>query len=142
MKIRPAYTRDINEIVSMYKDLISGIYPNRELGSDYHFYKAIIRWIDSRYDIIVTEKNGLITGFYMAHVNDMSGLTQPVYYCAELYIKPNFRKSRAFYLMQKNIIKTAKHKNLILVADAVPSIKPIYKKLGAVATLTRYEKGS
>jgi len=42
--------------------------------------------------------------------------------------------------MQKNIIETAKYKDLILVADAVPEIKPIYKKLGGVVTLTKHEK--
>lgn len=140
MLIRPAYTKDINELVSMYKELIKSVHPKRKIGSDYHFYKAVISWIDLGFDIIVTEKNGVVSGFYMAYVDDMDGLTQSVYLCSELFIKPEYRKSKAFYLLKENLYQTAKHKKLILIADAVKDIQPIYKKLGCKETLIRYEK--
>ena len=41
--------------------------------------------------------------------------------------------------MQKNIIKTAQSKNINLIADAVPTINKIHKKLGGVEVITRHE---
>lgn len=140
MLIRPAFTKDLHEIAFMYRELLKDFYPINSLGSDYHFYKAVISWIDNGNDIVVSEKDNIVTGFYMAYVDNMGGLTQATYYCSELFIKKEFRKSRAFYLLQKNLILTAKTKKLNLIADAVQDIEGIYKKLGGVKTSTRYIK--
>jgi len=135
--IRPAFTSDINELVSMYKEVIKKVYPGKKLGSDYHFYKVVINWIDSGHDIVVTENNGIISGFCMGYVDNMSGLIAPVYYGSEIFVKSEYRNTRAFYLMQKNIIKTAQSKKMDLISDAIPEINHIHKKLGGVLVTLR-----
>lgn len=140
VQIRSAYTSDLHEIVAMYKDLVKIVFPNRKIGSDFHFYNVVISWINAGHNIVISENNGKISGFYLSYVDDMQGLTEPVYYVAELYIKPQYRKTKAFYLMFENIKASAKAKKMKLVCDAVEGITPIYEKF-AKPLLTRYERG-
>ena len=140
MKLRPAYTKDINEIVAMYKDLISIVYPSRKLGSDYHFYKVVISWIDHGHNIFIVEHENIAVGFYLAYVDNMNGLTEPVYYVQELFIKEDFRKTKAFYMMLENIKATVKKLNILLVCDAVPGILSIYHKFSTNPVLQKFEK--
>lgn len=140
VKIRPAYTSDLCEIVSMYKEVIKNVYPKKALGSDYHFYKVVINWIDAGYDIIISENNGIVSGFSMSYVDNMSGLIAPVYYCSESFVKPEYRGTKAFYLMLENIKKIAQSKNMSLVSDAIPDLIEIHKKVGGVLVTQRHIK--
>jgi len=140
VKIRPAYTSDLNEIVAMYKEIIKTVHPNKKLGSDYHFYKKVISWIDLKYDLVISENDGKISGFSLSFVDDMSGLVPPMYYGAEIYVKPEYRHTKAFYLLIKNGIEIAKSKNMDLISDAVPAIADIHKKLGGVPLTIRHER--
>lgn len=137
VKIRPAYISDLNEIVSMYKKVIKEVYPSKKLGSDFHFYKAVINWIDIGHDLIISENNNIVSGFCMSYVDNMGGLIAPIYYGSEIFVKPEYRKTKAFYLMQKNIIKTAQSKKMDLISDAIPEMLEIHKKLGGVLVTQR-----
>ena len=135
--IRPAFTSDINELVLMYKEVIKKVYPGKKLGSDYHFYKAVINWIDSGHDIVVTENNGIISGFCMSYVDNMGGLITPVYYCSEIFVKQEFRKTKAFFLIIKNVENIARTKKMDLISDAIPEVIKLHEKIGGVLVTQR-----
>jgi len=140
VNIRPAYTSDLNEIVAMYKEIIKTVHPDKKLGSDYHFYKKVISWIDLKYDLVISENDGKISGFSLSFVDDMSGLVPPMYYGAEIFIKPEYRHTKAFYMLSKNVIEIARSKDMDLISDAVPAIADIHKKLGGVPLTIRHER--
>jgi len=116
MKLRTASPDDYIELVSMYKELIKIIYSDMKIGKDIFIYGAVQNWFQKNYDVIICEKDdGTITGFSMAYVTDV-GIIEP-YYMGELaYVLPEYRKSKAAYLLYTNVIKYADGQGLPVVA--------------------------
>jgi len=116
-KIRPAKLTDYNELVEMYKDLIDIVYEGFEKGEDIFFHGTVQQWFQNQRDVIVCEKDGEITGFSLAYIEDL-GFLKPYYFGDIAYVKPKYRKGRSAYLLYNNVVKYADQQNLSLVAKA------------------------
>jgi len=117
MTIRKATTADYIEIVEMYKQLIQTVYHNMKIKDDIYFYGTVIEWYKANRDIVVAEKDGVITGFTLAYVEDIA-VIEPYYYGDIAYIKPEFRKTRAAYLLYNNVVNYGKELGLKVEARA------------------------
>lgn len=118
MKLRNATLSDYEEIVQVYKDLTKTVYEGMEIKDDIFFYGVVLEWFKKRSDIIICETNdGDIAGFTLAYVEDIL-IVEPYYYGDVAYIKPEYRKSRAAYLMYHNVVDMGKAKGLKVVAKA------------------------
>lgn len=115
MNIRRFTLDDYEEVVDMYYAFAKEVYSNRKLGYKYSFYKIVDEWIQRRYDIILATKDSAICGFSMCYVDDMDGITEPVYNANLAYVKPTYRNSRASYMLYKNSYQYAKDMNLKIV---------------------------
>lgn len=118
MKLRPAKLIDFTEIVSMYKALIEAVYEDMKTGEDIFFYGVVIDWYKSGKDLTVCEsKDGEIVGFTLAYLEDIA-VVEPYYYGDIAYIKPEFRKTRAAYLMYNNVVNYGQSLGLKVQAKA------------------------
>ena len=115
MKIRKFSIKDYEEVVNMHYEFCKEVYPNRAIGAKYAFYLLIDKWITSNCDIVVAYNKDEICGFSMCFVNNMDGLTEPVYQAEIAYIKPQHRKGRAAYLLYNNAYQYAKEQELKIV---------------------------
>jgi len=107
------------DVVEMYYDFTKDVYPDRKIGEKYFFYKEVMAWINSSNHVIVVEKDGKSIGFSMSKVDDNSGLTETIYNGIIAYVKPDYRKTRAGYLLYKNVSNCAYEKNLTLTANGL-----------------------
>lgn len=107
-----------DEVVDMYYEFIKEIYPKRKIGAKYFFYRKVSDWINKGYMIVLAVKDDIIVGFTASYVNDMGGITEPVYFAEVGYVKPEFRKSRAAYMLYHNGSNYAKEHNLITTISA------------------------
>lgn len=117
IKIRPFNQLDYEEVVNMYYDFNTEIYPNRIIGMKIRYYEKVLEWIKNKVHIVVSHKDDIITGFSMCYV-DTSGLTEPMYQCDICYVKPEFRKGRSAYLLYNNAVSFAKDNNIGIVSEA------------------------
>lgn len=114
MELREFTLDDYEEVVDMFYDINKDIYQeHRKIGSKYFYYKKVSKWIEDKHHIILSVNNiGVITGFTMCYVDYYDGLTEP-YYMAEIaYVKPEYRNTRAAYLLYNNAVKVAEELNL------------------------------
>jgi hypothetical protein len=119
MRLFDFMLEDYEELVDMYYEFNREVYPDRLIGHRYFYYKTIMEWIHSNKDVIIVKKNGTIVGFSMSFVNDNGGLTETVYSGEMAYVKPEYRKTRAAYLLYRNVSEVAIEKKLTLVANGL-----------------------
>lgn len=118
MKLRHATVRDYTELVQMYKGLCSTVYHDMKLGEDIVFYGAVIEWFRACRDIVIAETDdGNIAGFTLAYVENIL-IVEPYYYCDIAYVKQEYRKSRAAYMLYNNCVNYAKELGLRAHAKA------------------------
>lgn len=145
MNIRKFELRDFEEVVEMYRLLTCEIYPDRQIGSKYFFYRAVMSWIDSGKDIIVCEKDKDIIGFTMSGIDQCGGITEQVYSGEIAYVKEDYRKTRAAYLLYHNVSDYATEQGLRLIANAYlggnDKVDKIQKKLGGTPRFIMMERG-
>ena len=110
---------DYEDLVQMLYDFTTEVYPDRKIGEKYFFYKKVGLWINDKKDIILVKRDGVNIGFSLGYYNDNGGLTEPTYYGDIAYVKPVHRKSRAAYLLYKNVSSYAKEKGLTLTANGL-----------------------
>lgn len=110
---------DYEEVVDMlyafYKEVFGD---TRQLGSRYFYYQAVSDWLNKGKDVVLSVDKGVVTGFTMAFVDDMGGLTKPVYNGEMAYVKPEFRKGRSAYLLYKNVVEYAEELNMNLISNS------------------------
>ena len=103
---------EYEEVVDMYYEFTKEVYINRKIGSKYFFYKNVINWINTNKDVIIAKNNNDITGFSMSYTDNSSGTLDTIYQTIIVYVKPEYRKSRAAYLMYKNVSDLANEKKI------------------------------
>ena len=118
MILRKFTLSDYEEIVDMYYDFIKEVYSTRKIGSKYFFYRKINEFISDKCDIVIAEKDGIISGFTVSKIDDMGGITEPVYDGMIAYIKPKFRKGRTAYMLYNNVSEYAKELGIPLVSNS------------------------
>lgn len=119
MELRKANLNDFEQIVEMFYNFTKEIYPDRKIGSKYFFYEVVSSWIKDNKDVIVTYNDKEITGFSLSYKDFNNGLTEPIYFGEIAYVKPEYRKTRAAYLLYKNGSEYAKEQNLTVVTNAL-----------------------
>ena len=98
-----------DDLVDMHYKFITEIYGDkRRINSKYFFHKTIQSWIDNRREIAIAVKDSEVVGYSLSYIDDMGGLTEPVYKGEFIYVKEYARKSRTAYLLYNNIIERAK----------------------------------
>ena len=112
---------DYEEVVQMYHDFTAEVYPDRKIGQMYFYYKSVIEWIATKKDIVIVKKDDTIVGFTMSYVDANGGLTEPLYQGVIAYVKPDYRNTRAAYLIYKNVSDVANEKKLTLVSSCLVS---------------------
>ena len=110
---------DFEEVVDMYYNFTSDVYPERSIGERYFFYKEVMSWINNKRDVIIVEKDGTIVGFSLSYVDYNNGLTNPFYNGVIAYVKPEYRKTRAAYLLYKNMSDYAHENGLTVTANGL-----------------------
>ena len=110
---------DYEEVVDMYYDFTKEVYPERTVGERYFFYKEVESWINNRRDVVIVKKDDTIVGFSLSYVDQNSGLTSPIYNGVIAYVKPEYRKTRAAYLLYKNVSERANDLELTLMANGL-----------------------
>lgn len=110
---------DFEEVVDMYYEFTKEVYPERTVGERYFFYKEVMQWINNRRDVILAKKDDTIVGFSLGYKDDNLGLTNPVYNGVIAYVKPEYRKTRAAYMLYKNISSLAEERGLTLMANGL-----------------------
>ena len=110
---------DFEEVVDMYYNFTKEVYPERQVGERYFFYKEVMSWINKGNHVTLAVKDGTIVGFSLAYIDDNSGLTNPIYNGVIAYVKPEHRKTRAAYLLYKNVSERAKELKLTLMANGL-----------------------
>lgn len=108
INIRQFMIPDFEEVVNMYYDFTKEVYPERDIGEKYFFYKKVIEWINDSYDVVLAYNEKEIVGFTMCYQDMCNGLTEPIYQCELAYIKPEYRKTRTAYLLYNNAYEYAK----------------------------------
>jgi len=110
---------DYEEVVDMYYNFTKEVYPERTIGARYFFYKEVMVWINSRHHVTLAKKDGRIVGFSMSYVDDNVGLTNPIYNGVIAYVKPEYRKTRAAYMLYKNMSSWAKEHKMSIIANGL-----------------------
>jgi len=139
--VREYQESDFNEVVDMYYDMCHQVYPHREFKSKQFFYKQVLDWIDYNYDIIITEDEGIVTGFSMCYVDSMGGITEDYYQGECVYVKKKYRKGRSAYLMYHTNMNYANKMGYLLSTNAsdVTESSHISAKLGT-KIFSKFEK--
>lgn len=118
MTLRRFLAKDFEEVVDMYYNFTKEVYPNRAISEKYFFYRAVQNWITKDVDLIVSIQDNILTGFSMCYKDDLGGITEPVYQCEVCFVKPEYRKSRAAFLLYKNAYAYAKEQRLLVSCNA------------------------
>lgn len=118
MKLRVAGLNDYNELVAMYKDLVHTVYDGMKIGEDIFFHGVVTQWYQTNKDIVICETDdGKIAGFTLAYKEDL-GIIEPYYFGDIAYVKPEYRKTRAAYLLYHNVVEYGKKLGLKVQAKA------------------------
>ena len=107
------------DVVDMFYNFTREIFGDkRRIGSKYFFYKEVNRWIEESRDIIISvSDDGKITGYSMSYIDRNQNLTETIYNGEMAYVKPEYRKTRAAFMLYKNVVEYAKELNLNLIAN-------------------------
>ena len=141
MVIRTYKPTDFKEVVNMYYELTKEVYSHRKIAHIDNFYKAVNEWIDCNYDIIIIEKDGIVAGFGVAYIDSMGGLLENYYLLDNVYIKPEYRKTRSLYFIVQYCLHYAQSQGYVLAGNAsdITESSRISAKFG-LKVFTRYEK--
>ena len=119
MTLRKLELDDFEEVVDMYYSFTKEVYPDRKIGKRYFFYKEVMSWINNSRDVILVEKDDIIVGFSLSYIDLNGGMTEKIYNGVIAYVKPEYRKTRAAYLLYKNVSDYAKEQELTLMANGL-----------------------
>ena len=113
MLLRKFNLDDFEEVVNMYYEFTKEVFGStRTISPKYFFYKKVMDWINSGKHIILACKDDIVVGFTMCYVDEFDGLTSKIYTCEIAYVKPEYRKTRAAYMLYKNGYNMAKELGL------------------------------
>lgn len=114
MKLIEFQLQYFEDLVDMYYKFNTEVYGSfRKIGSKYFYYKAVQKWIDEGKHIVISINSELkATGFSLCFIDDFEGLTEPIYNCGICYVKPEYRNTRASYLLYNNGFNAAKELKL------------------------------
>ena len=134
MKLLPYNQVFYEDVVEMFYDMTKEIYPDRTIGFKQNFYRDVDKWsLDANVDVVMVVSDKDVIGFSKSFVDDNRGLTEPHYYTELTYIKPEYRKSRATFMLIDNIDKYANEMN-------VANVMHVRIDNGWSDTLTKYLK--
>ena len=117
MKLSNFILPDYEEVVNMYYEFTKEVYPTRKTGERYFFYKEVMYWISNRKNVVIVRKDDIIVGFSMSYIDSGCGLTNETYNGEIAYIKPEYRMTRAAYMLYSNIFERSKELRLTLVVN-------------------------
>ncbi len=118
MTIRIATLDDYEEICEMYRELLYITYEGMEIGKKIHTDQCVYAWFMANRDINVTvSEDGEITGFTVAFIQNLM-VVESYYYGDLAFVKEDFRRSRAAYLLYNAIVERAKILELPIMAKA------------------------
>ena len=107
------------DVVDMYYSFMVELFGDkRKINPKYFYYKAVQDWILNKQHIVLVVSKGDVVGFSKCFIDDMNGLTEPIYNADICYVKEKYRNTRAGYLLYHNGYNMAKELNLTLVANA------------------------
>ena len=119
MRLRKFTIKDYEVLVDMFYNFTCEIYSNRAIGTKYAFYKLVDSWIEKKHDIVFAVNNSEdIVGFTVAYIDHNNGITEPVYLGDIAYVKPEYRKTRASYMLYKNVYEYSKELNMKIVSNS------------------------
>lgn len=104
------------ELVDMFYEFMKEVYYDRKIGLKYAYYIRVNEWIERKCHIVVCLKDDIPIGFTMSYIDNMGGLTEPVYQGEIAYVKPEYRKTRASYLLYSNVVQFAEESGIKLVS--------------------------
>ena len=110
---------DYEDVVDMYYNFTKDVYPDRKIGYRYFFYKEVMKWVNLSNHIIVAKKGDIAVGFSLSYVDENAGLTNTIYNGVIAYVKPEYRKTKAAYMLYKNVSSKAKEIGLTLMANGL-----------------------
>lgn len=119
IQLRKFRLNDYEELVDMYYEFTKEVYQDRKIGPKYFFHKKVSEWINESKDIVMATKDNKVVGFTLAFVDDTSGITEPIYFGEIAFVRPDYRKTRAGYLLYKNVSNYATELNMTLVANGL-----------------------
>lgn len=145
MQLRQFNLNDFEEVVNMYYCFISEVFGrNRKISPKYFYYKKIMQDINDGKHIVLAMNNiGVIVGFSICYKDVFDNLTEPVYNCETCYVKPEYRNTRASYLLFNNGSQVAKDLGLNLITNGRienGTSKMIEKHFSLNAEFTNYER--
>lgn len=118
MKLREFTLNDYEALVDMYYEFCKEVYSDRQIGFKYSYYMVVSEWIkDNKNIVLAVDNNDSIAGFTLSYIDTMNGLTEPIYNGDIAYVKPDKRKTRAAYMLYKNVFEFAKEQGLKIVAN-------------------------
>lgn len=119
MYLRQFNLDDFEEVIDMYYAFIVEVFGSkRKVSPKYFFYKKIIEDINNKKHIILSVNNaGAITGMSICYKDSFDSLTEPIYHCETCYVKPEYRNTRAGYLLYNNGSQVAEDLGLNLVTN-------------------------
>jgi len=140
MKLREATADDIPELVEMYIDLVTIAYPTRRIAPQIIFYEIVVNWIGKNHRVMVTYNDIEITGFSYTGYNNAGGLTETMLDAEITYVKEQYRKTRAAYLIYNDVFEFAIESNMGIMSTSTPESSPIVsKRFGAEHTFNHWE---
>lgn len=118
MQLIPFSLEFYEDLVDMHYSYVREIYGDkRRINPKYFFYRSVQSWIEKRREIVLAIHKGDVVGYTVSYIDDMDGLTEPVYKGQYVYVKETARKTRAAYLLYNNVEQRAKDLNMNLTAD-------------------------
>lgn len=100
------------DVVGMYFDMTKEIYPHKRIGNKQNFYREVDSWTLNGSDLTLVISKGDVVGFSKSFVDYHHGLWEPDYHTELLYIKPDYRKTRALSVLANDIVRLAKSNGL------------------------------
>lgn len=144
MKLRQITLDDYEEVVNMYYNFMIEVFGNkRQISPKYFYYKQVIDWINSNKHIIVAYNDKEICGFSLCYIDNMNGLTEDIYNAEVCYVKPEYRNTRASYMLYHNGSNMAKDLGLNLYVNGRIDngvSKMIEKHFNLESTFINYER--
>jgi len=144
MRLIPFSLEFYEDLVDMHHKFVMEVFGDkRRISPKYFFYKEVQKWIQEGHEIVLVVNDSEVAGYTMSYIDDYNGLTEPVYNGEIAYVKPEYRKTRAGYLLYNNVSQRAKDLNLNIMANGrVENMvdKMIEKHFSAEKTFITFER--
>ena len=106
MKLLAYSPEFFEDIVGMFYDMTKEIYKGRRIGYKQAFYRDVDEWTSKHdVDVILVVSDKDVIGFSKSFVSNNSGLYEPHYFTDYIYIKPEYRNTKAITLLSNNILE-------------------------------------